>query len=282
MVVANAYGVAHQTEADHLIDQNVEQLSLDGYTILKNVLGKEELAEARELIDGIYIEQENNFGKDRLRAMNEQNVCRFCLKYSENFMKYILHLRTLPIVERYLGNYFILHLQNSIISHPAKKHHQSQWHRDLPHFNYMMSAPIALNVLFAIDDCNEETGGTYIIPGSHKFDALPSESYLRNYEQCVDAEAGDVILFDSMLFYRAGTNRSQGLRRTLNHVFTNPYIKQQYDIAGFAKENMAKDHFIQQLMGVTSATAKDDVEWRENRLRKIQNATTGNALNDNQ
>ena len=43
----------------------------------------------------------------------------------------------------------------------------------------------------------------------------------------IEANAGDVLFFDSMLWHRSGNNTSDNPRRAINQQYTKPFINQQ-------------------------------------------------------
>jgi ectoine hydroxylase-related dioxygenase (phytanoyl-CoA dioxygenase family) len=170
-----------------------------------------------------------------------------------------------------LGDYHILNLQNGIINKPSKKHHQSSWHRDLPYQSWVCSRPLGLNALFCINDFTIETGGTYVLPHSHRFENFPSSEYVKNNEMPVIAPAGSVIIFDAMLYHRAGENTSLQIRRGINHLYTIPLIKQQISIPSALKEtSITAPQEIRRLLGFDSVEPKSVLEWRKRRLNNSQ------------
>ena len=64
---------------------------------------------------------------------------------------------------------------------------------------------------------------------------FPSESVAAELDTAVSAEPGSFIVFDSMVFHRAGENRSGRPRRAVNQVFSVPIIAQQISLTGCAQ-----------------------------------------------
>jgi ectoine hydroxylase-related dioxygenase (phytanoyl-CoA dioxygenase family) len=163
-----------------------------------------------------------------------------------------------------------LSVQNANISKPNCKHAQSAWHRDLPYQNFTTSKPLAINFLVVVDDFTHENGGVVVLPFSHRMEDLPSQAYLVKHSVVITAKAGDVIVFDSMLMHRTGVNLSNQDRISFNHMYTRPFIKQQYDYADLMKNMVHGNKRAYQLSGISSRTASDDVDWRMIRKEKIQ------------
>jgi hypothetical protein len=266
-----AYGVVDQTVCDNDLACQIEEVTLKGFTVIPNVIPGHELATWRQKIDHIYTVQEEQFGRDALMAISELDVCRAPLLYDRDFLKLATAPTTQSVVRAFLGDWFILNLQNAIINRPATVHHQSAWHRDLPYQNLVTSHPLGINVLLAIDEFSEETGGTTLLPFSHKSETLPSSEYIARNRVAVCAPAGSAVVFDVMLFHKAGSNRSNIVRRAVNQLFTRPIIKQQYDFAvALAQHRSSFDMDVERLLGFTSRVAVDDKSWREARTSRLR------------
>jgi len=260
------YGKLSQTTCKSNIELYVEEIQNNGFTIIENILNSDDLIKYREKIDLVYKTQVNEFGIDNLSLIKEKNLCRMPLKYDDYFINIATNELVLSIVKSFLGDYYILNLQNAIINTPNEEHHQSSWHRDLPYQNYVISNPLAINALFCIDDFNNETGGTTVLPYTHKKEVLPSSEYIQKHSLLAEAKAGSVIVFDSMLFHRAGYNSSDIIRRAVNHMYSIPIMKQFYDFPSALNGRFSESPFLSQLLGYTSQTPLDDVVWREKRL----------------
>jgi len=266
------YGKVEQSSCKNDIDLYVEEIKINGFTIIENILTNEEISIYRNKIDKIYKHQEDSFGLDKLKSIKEKDMCRIPLKYDE----YFIHIATkdivLEIVKRFLGNFYILSLQNAIINRPNEIHHQSSWHRDLPYQNFTISNPISINALFCIDDFSKETGATMLVPYTHNMEILPSDEYIEKHAISSKAKAGSVIIFDSMLFHKGGYNSSNIIRRAINQQYQIPLLKQFYDFPKLLNGKFSEDKFLSQLLGYTSPVPKDDIEYRTIRLNnKIKN-----------
>ena len=265
-----SHGVVHGD-----FDRCVEEVRTSGYSVLENFLSKNELEKYRSGIDKVYQVQEEELGADYLAEINEVNLARALLVYDDDFLQLITHERILEIAKKILGDYFILNLQNAIINLPEQEHHQSAWHRDLPYQNFVISRPIALNVFYCIDGFSEETGGTQLVPFSHQMETIPSEEYINNNKVVLQCPAGSVVIFDSMLLHKAGYNSSGNIRRGVNHIFSIPIMKQQYDFPAMLNGKFSEDTFLNRLLGYDSQVPSSIVEWRKLRYQKIKQRQQG-------
>jgi ectoine hydroxylase-related dioxygenase (phytanoyl-CoA dioxygenase family) len=262
----NSYGVSKQDEQLNLQTAEIVRL---GYTVLKNVVPSEICEEARIRLDKTYLKQIGEFGNENLLRLKENDMARSPLTYDPWFF-YFLQLEIVnKFVTYFLGEYYILSLQNGIINQPGKKHHQTSWHRDLPYQNWVCSRPLAINAMICIDNFNEETGGTYVLPHSHRFESFPSPEFIRDHEICVHANSGCVILFDAMIYHRAGTNVSKNIRRGINHLFSIPLIKQQISIPRALKNaEIIPPENLKRILGYNDVEPSSVLDWRKNRLNK--------------
>ena len=266
------FGVKEFSSANSRLEQAVEEIKLLGYTIVPSVLTAEELVAAREKIDRIYAEQVNEVGgEQQLAAINDAHTARCPLAYDEFFLSVATNQKVLSIVKTFLGDYFILMLQNGVINIPNVGNEQNAgyWHRDLNYQHFISTRPISISALFCVDDFSEETGGTYVLPASHKAEAFPSEAFVLRHEKVVNAQAGAAIVFDSMLYHRGGQNRSPQPRRGLNHMYSLPLIKQQISLPRMLRGKFSEDPFLSKFLGYTSESDDSVAEFRRKRLERL-------------
>jgi ectoine hydroxylase-related dioxygenase (phytanoyl-CoA dioxygenase family) len=269
------FGVREFTLTSSDAEKVVEEIKLLGYAILPDVLPSQELPSIREKIDLIYqIQLEEVGGESQLAAINDTYTARCPLGYDEYFLSVATNQRVLSIVEKFLGNYFVLMLQNGVINIPALGNEQNAgyWHRDLNYQHFISTRPISMSALFCVDDFSEETGGTCVLPSSHKTEAFPSEDFVRRHQQVICAKAGSAIVFDSMLYHRGGHNRSSRVRRAINHMYTLPFIKQQISLPKILNGRFSDDPFLSRFLGYESESDESVVEFRRKRHKRLQSS----------
>ena len=241
--------------------KHVDNISNDGYTIIENVLSPDECKIISKKLDEINEKEEKEFGKSRLEQLNEIGILRILLAYDNYFTNLILHPKVYPVIASIIGETAILHLQNAIIVYPEKKHGQSHFHRDFAK-DFLSTKPLSLNAFWMIDEFNNETGATWIVPHTHKMENWPSGEYLKNSAIQAGGKAGSVLVFDSMLIHRGGSNTSNITRRAVNHQFTKPFIKQQIDLPSYLGDKYEKNEKIGQVLGYWSIPPKNVKEFR--------------------
>jgi ectoine hydroxylase-related dioxygenase (phytanoyl-CoA dioxygenase family) len=268
-----AYGVKETTSVASELDRNLEEIAVNGFTIVEDVLDASQLGEAARRIDAVYEAQAAEVGgADNLRRINDEMIARCMLAYDEFFLGLATNAKIVAVLERLLGDYFTLLQQNAITNEPGRYNYQTSWHRDLIYQHFVPSRPIAVSALVCIDDFSETTGGTCVLPGSHKVERFPSKDFVQKHERVAAAKAGSAIVFDSMLFHRGGVNRSRGPRRGLNHLYGLPFIKQQINLPRMLGGKYSDDKFLSRFLGYESEPASDVREWRLKRLGQAEGA----------
>jgi len=252
---------------------HLEELQLAGYTIVENVLDEEELNEMRLKLDTIYEQQVDELGNEYLlEKINDSNFARCLLAYDEVFLtKIAANKRVLRIIKQVLGDCFTLMLQNGILNKPSQQKIQNAcaYHRDLNYQHFTSSRPLSVSALFCIDDFSEETGGTCILPYTHKIEKCPSPHFIEKNEKVVTAKAGSVLIFDSMMYHRAGRNTSKNVRRAINNMYVLPFLKQQISFPSILKGKYADNKFYKQLLGYDSEPACDVTCFRKKRILRV-------------
>jgi ectoine hydroxylase-related dioxygenase (phytanoyl-CoA dioxygenase family) len=138
---------------------------------------------------------------------------------------------------------------------------QARYHRDFAK-DFVADKVLSLNAMIAVDPFNGETGGTWVVPGTHRSAEVPSMRYLDAHAVQVEAAAGSILFFDSLLIHKAGGNRSASLRRAINHQYTRPFIKQQLDYAGMFRGQVDPESRFAQVIGTWTMPPRDVAEYR--------------------
>lgn len=266
------FGVKEHTELSCEVDRYVEEIQIAGYTVVPGVLTDEELTAARPKLDEIYERQVAEVGGEaRLQTINDVHTARSPLIYEELFLRVATKPAVLAVVERFLGDYYTLMLQNGILNVPQVGDEQNagSWHRDLNYQHFVSSRPLSISALVCIDEFTVEAGGTLVLPGSHKTEVCPSDEFILAHEHPIEAPAGAALVFDSMLFHRGGHNRSGRARRALNHMYTLPLIKQQLSFPKMLQGKYSDDPFLRRFLGYDSEPGESIAAWREQRLARL-------------
>ena len=258
----NYYAGIIQNNPKSEIDFIVEDFSINGFTLIHDFFSAEEMDLANEKILEIQNTQIKEIGLENLKAINEIDHVRNVCEYDQFFIDLINNENLLNIINAIIGQKYVLSLSNSNICLPNLKNYMIRWHRDFPYQNFLCDEVLGLNAFVAITEFTNENGGTFLLPFSNRYKNLPSDKFIKKNETQVICSAGSIIIFDSMLFHRAGINNTQNPRIGLNYNFVRPFIKQQY-------ENTSGDDlnsFSYNLFGERYYSSKSATEYRKKKL----------------
>jgi ectoine hydroxylase-related dioxygenase (phytanoyl-CoA dioxygenase family) len=248
-------------EAGSELAHVLEEIHGQGFAVVRDVLAPAECDRLAERIDAALARELATFGEARLRELNELGQVRCPCAFDPAFLPLIEHPRVLEVLAATVGPTAILHVQNAIVTTPQDEHWQSRFHRDFAK-DFVAEKVLSLNAFWVIDEFDATTGATFYVPFTHRDSTFPSDHYLRAHEVQLAAPRGSVVLFDSLLIHRAGTNRSGRPRRAINHQYTRPFVKQQVDIAHMMRGKVDAESKLAQLLGLWSVPPKSLEEFR--------------------
>jgi len=263
------FGVKEYSHVTTEADLSAEEIRILGYSVLSDILSGDELAQIRRRVDEAYDQQAKEMGgESELRRMGDAHTARCLLAYDDCFVDLATKERTLDVVRVLLGDYFILMMQNGVINVPVvgSEHNAGAWHRDLNYQHFVSTRPLSISALYCVDDFTVETGATEVLPGTHRIEPCPSSEFTEKNARTVEASAGSVIIFDSMMYHRGGENVSNRVRRGINHMYTLPLIKQQISFPRLRGDRFEDNPPLRRLLGYDSETADSLFEWRKARL----------------
>lgn len=263
------YGVNEFSKTENAAANHVENILIRGYTVVTGVLSAAEVEIAKNKMNEVYATQLKELEPGVIEKINDTDIARALLVYDDFFLhKVALNPLITDVLNQILGKYYIIREQNGIINRANSPNYQLKWHRDLLFQHFTSSRPFAISALFCLQDFNEENGGTFLLPASQKIEAFPSEDYVLNNELCANAPIGSAIVFDSMLYHRAGHNKSQKDRIGINNMYVQPYIKQAISFPKMLGGKYSEDPYLNQFLGYDSETDSDVKAWRMKRFAR--------------
>ena len=272
-VSLRGYGIVERGVASGDAARIAERIRLAGYAVVPGGFSTAEITDFGTRLEQVMARQVEEFGgADRLASIGDALTARCPVAYDEAFLALAAHDRVLAICRELLGDYIILMQQNGVINPSGQRHTQVAYHRDLPYQHFVSSRPLAVSALFCIDPFTIDTGATTVIPGSHRMEQFPSDAVAAELDTPVSADPGSFIVFDSMVFHRAGENRSGRPRRAVNQVFSTPIIAQQISLPDALNGRYADDPALARLLGYDVAPARSVTAWRERRLARAKPA----------
>jgi len=206
-----------------MVDEELEKFERDGFVILENLLSASELAGITSALAPY--ETNRPMGRNAFEGQKSQRVYSLAAK-GDAFLRLAEHPRVIALVERLLMPNFLLSTLQSIRLHPGE--HAQAWHTD-DAFYFMPRPhrlPLAVSVIWAIEEFTEENGATEVIPGSHRWGQEHPD--YREYDSvAATMPAGSAIVFDGALWHRGGSNHSTGTRLAISPQYCQPWLRPQ-------------------------------------------------------
>jgi len=259
--------VNEKFEPKDQLENRFEEISRNGYTIFENKLNENEIQHAIKKVDEVYESQISDIGGEKnLIEIGEQGIVRNLLQYDDFFLKLIKHDDIIPVLNHFLGEYYLLHQFNGNLNIPKLQATSSPWHRDLTFHHFTSSRPICLTCIWVLDDFNEINNGISVLPGTHKHDVFPSFDYVKKSQNKIYAKSGSVIVLDGMVFHRSGFNNSDNRRRICQGMYTLPMVGQQISIPKTLNDNYKNDPYLKRLLGYNNIQQPNPLTWRKERL----------------
>lgn len=173
-------------------------------------------------------------------AAGMEGTCHHLLGEASAMDRFVAGLPLHETIQGFFEGSYILNSFGGFINEAALPDgYIGSIHRDVrsfsPYFRLM------LNMLVMLDDFTAGNGATWLMAGSHRVEAKPSEQAFYAAATQAKGEAGDVLLFDSRLWHAAGRNHTDRPRRVLTLTFTRPFVKPQLDYPRFLGPDYAAD-----------------------------------------
>ena len=202
------------------IEEILLHLKLDGWCVIDGVIPPDKGDAIRASVEATVAADSKGPG-GRVEGVGST---KGLIAVDQSFAPYLADERIIAVTEALFGPHVRVSFTTAIINNPGND--RGGWHADWP-FNQRnaghIPAPYAdavihLTTLWMLSSFSPETGGTLVVPGSHRSDSNPTADNgvdaHRPYptEMQATGNAGDVLLFDSRLWHATATNFSNGPR----------------------------------------------------------------------
>jgi len=240
--VLPAAGVWSEPMPEAIADR-VEFFRENGFIILRSLLDANDIASLKKEIERIAREWESippvreGFGMEPTQDDNRVTPTFRKIgginEYSETFANLLRHPVILDHLHPIIGDRILL-WRDVVMMKPARVGREKPWHQDS---SYWPWDPMRLvSAMTALDDATPENGCLQIIPGTHK---KPVQHYGDELQIDIDEtmqartlyvplQAGDCLLFHSLLLHASEPNRSDQDRR----VCINSYMPHDLEFIG--------------------------------------------------
>jgi ectoine hydroxylase-related dioxygenase (phytanoyl-CoA dioxygenase family) len=250
------------------VDEIVRRVGMDGWCIIPGVIPADEVAGVREMV----IEEETRTRKEHEAHVRETRArghrlsgqgigsATGLVSLLPDISKYLASEQLLGPAEAMLGQHVRISTVTALINNPGVQ--RGYWHSDWP-FNQTVASHVPapypdavmhLSSIFMLTEFSKETGGTLIVPGSHRWPDNPSG------DNGVDADApypsemtvvggpGDTVFYDSRLWHSVAENPGTTARVAISVRYApwwlnlNVQREGHPDREGIVVETNGKDH----------------------------------------
>jgi ectoine hydroxylase-related dioxygenase (phytanoyl-CoA dioxygenase family) len=212
-------------------------LKRDGFYLVKGVIPADEVGAVREAVVEAQgrKHQESEAAKAATRAkghrIGAQGVAglRQVMNETQAFAPYVASRKLMDVVDALFGPYARVSCTDSVINYPGNE--RGYWHADWPYNATNAShipspypdALLHLASIWMLTDFSEENGGTFIVPGSHRWLNNPAAGGMDDVDQDApyptemqaQGPAGSVMIYDSRMWHAVSSNLSDEPRVAL-------------------------------------------------------------------
>jgi ectoine hydroxylase-related dioxygenase (phytanoyl-CoA dioxygenase family) len=237
-----------------MTDDILNQLATDGYVIIRDVIPSTEIDHVRKSVAACLqakfqaAEQKANSIRLKGHRIGGSGVQALpgIINHDQSFAPYLADDRLVQVVGSLFGKFYRITNTSGIANHPGND--RGYWHADWPYNQTnaahipvpYVDAVLKLSSLWVLTEFTPTTGGTYVLPGSHRDPSNPSGGGSFDRETAhpdeiqIAAPAGSVVLFDSRLWHCVATNHSKEPRYAMNIGYAPWWLNQQPQRVGSA------------------------------------------------
>lgn len=215
------------------VEKAVQEIKDVGYTIIPNLIDGVRLRQARADADALL--EPTPIEMPALDVKVIGRMCKGLFRKSRAFDDLYAHPTVLAVVRGVLVDpdrkrgYFPfdggIQLATVMIKDVQPRENIRHMHRDDGGYPIARPRPpIVVNTLLALDSFTRETGGTLVVPGSHKWTGPVKQDHAH---VVVEMDAGSILMFDGSLWHNNGANKTTDrTRRALNMYYSQSWLRQ--------------------------------------------------------
>ncbi len=213
-----------------MTDEQKITFEAQGFLTIPNALSSEELRNVREAAERAYRKWISDPSLPGGRGETlEQVQCP--IEYDDVLLRLLWHPNVFPLVRHAVGDDVMMIDNDMFVTPPNTKHTHAHWHHDvgMPGVYHPMSV-MMVKVFFLLTDVNENSGGTAMVPGSHRFPEgfqFPTVEDPRAMPAAVQmtGKAGAAYMFNGRIYHCAVKNESDAPRKVLIYNYGHFWMK---------------------------------------------------------
>jgi len=199
----------------------------NGYLVIENALGEEELATARRKCDEAEAAWRTDPDLPGVRRWDLDQIIAI-MEYDPFFVEMMEHPRILPLVRELLGPDIMILDHDYFITPPGATIHKG-WHYDegFPGV-YHPRSTLMIKVFYILQDIPWNGGGTVMLPGSHRFPYRPPNTEVPEAMPNgvrMALPAGTAYLMAGRTFHCVGNNLSELQRKLLIYTYGHKWMR---------------------------------------------------------
>ena len=205
-------------------------LESQGFLTLPDALSTEELAKVRAAADRAEEEWRRNPAKPGQRSATLDQI-QAPIEYDDALLELLWHPKLFPIVRAALGDDVAMIDNDYFITPPKTPKTHADWHHDVGMAGvYHPRSTMMVKVFYLLSDVDEASGGTALVPGSHRFPetfAFPKTDDPKEMPGSVQmtGKAGTAYAFNGRVYHCATNNDSDRPRRALIYNYGHAWMR---------------------------------------------------------
>ena len=240
------------------VEQILQHLRLEGFCVVDGVIPKDDVSRVRDsVVAAIAVETDKSEAEmmkmrakgHRVGAQGVETASQL-INHTQAFAPYLSEEQILGTAKVLFGPWVKISSTGGLINNPGNA--RGYWHSDWP-FNQTVAshipapypdAVIHMSTIWMLTPFDSETGGTLVVPGSHRMPDNPSgENGVDRdapYPTEVNAtgEPGSVLVFDSRLWHSVATNNSDRPRVALVVRYAPWWLNLNVNMSGTPEHTM--------------------------------------------
>lgn len=234
----------------------------DGFLTIPGALGPEQLARVRAAADAAEALWRADLTRPGIRSDVLEQV-QAPIEYDDTLLELLWQPTVFPIVRAALGDDVSMIDNDYFLTPPRTPGTHAHWHHDVGmHGVFHPFSLLMVKVFYLLTDVGPDSGGTAMVPGSHRFPMdfrLPKVEDPRDMPGAVQmtGRAGDAYLFNGRVYHCAVNNASDQPRKVLIVNYGHFWMKvwQGYEPSPrlIADALASADPVRQQLLGIGDA-----------------------------
>ena len=213
-----------------MTDEQRIRYEANGFLVIPNALTGDDLTRVQAAADAAYAAWKADPTRPGSRGeLLEQVQCP--IEYDPLLLELLWHPNVFPLVRSLVGDDVMMIDNDLFVTPPRTARTHADWHHDVGMRGvYHPRSTMMVKVFFLLSDVNEDSGGTAMVPGSHRFPegfAFPRPADPKEMPGSVQmaGKAGTAYLFNGRVYHCAVNNNSDFPRKVLIYNYGHFWMK---------------------------------------------------------